>query len=63
MSSIVIDLNEPWTFKALMAFGSADGGGADGIVFVLTPTPALGFPGGGIGYAGITPSIAIEFDT
>ena len=63
MSTITVNLNQPWTFTALMAFGSADAGGADGIVFVLTPNPGLGFPGGGIGFAGITPSIGIEFDT
>jgi gliding motility-associated-like protein len=62
-STITIDLNEPWTFTALMSFGSADAAGADGIAFVLTPNPVLGFPGGGMCFAGLTPSIGIEFDT
>jgi gliding motility-associated-like protein len=62
-STITIDLNEPWTFTALMAFGSTDAAGADGIAFVLTPNPVLGFPGGGLCFAGLTPSIGIEFDS
>lgn len=44
-----------------------DGGdpGADGIAFVLqnSATTALGHYGKGIGYAGISKSIAVEFDT
>ncbi|MEI8203117.1 MAG: LamG-like jellyroll fold domain-containing protein, partial [Bacteroidota bacterium] len=43
--------------------GSSDGG-ADGIAFVLQPLATnLGASGGGLGYAGITPSIAVEYDT
>lgn len=41
--------------------------GADGMAFVMHRAPggitALGLSGGGIGYGGITPSIAIEMDT
>ena len=38
--------------------------GADGIAFVIQPiSNDEGSLGGGIGYAGISPSIAIEFDT
>jgi len=39
--------------------------GADGIAFVLQgdSPAALGEPGSGIGYVGIEPSIAVEFDT
>jgi hypothetical protein len=38
--------------------------GADGIAFVLQPTSTgLGGVGGGLGYLGITPSIAVEYDT
>jgi hypothetical protein len=42
----------------------ADGQGADGIVFVVQPEAAdVGSSGGGIGYAGINPSVGVEFDT
>lgn len=39
--------------------------GADGFAFVLKDTNAasLGSTGGGVGFAGISPSVAIEFDT
>ena len=39
--------------------------GGDGFAFVIqNASPgALGYPGGGIGYAGISNSVAIEFDT
>lgn len=40
------------------------GGGADGLAFVVqTDSTAVGSMGGGIGYAGILPAVAIEFDT
>ena len=41
------------------------GGGADGIAFMLQgdSATALGDLGSGIGYVGIEPSIAVEFDT
>jgi hypothetical protein len=40
-------------------------GGADGMAFILQgdSTMALGDLGGGIGYVGIEPSVAVEFDT
>ena len=40
-------------------------GGADGLVFVVQSmaNDALGTVGGGLGYAGISPSLGIEFDT
>lgn len=39
--------------------------GADGLAFVIQPisSSTLGGAGGGIGYYGISPSIAVEFDT
>lgn len=47
-----------------VGIGDADGAGADGIVFaVQTVSNTAGGGGGGIGYAGITNSIGVEFDT
>lgn len=41
-----------------------DGPGADGIVFAIqTQASTAGGAGGGIGFAGITPSLGVEFDT
>lgn len=63
-SNNTVNLNEPFTIEAVMNFGTNDGTGADGIVFILSTNPdALGGGGGGIGYVGITPSLAVEFDT
>lgn len=44
--------------------GDDDGGGADGLAFVVqTVSNTAGGSGGGIGYEGIPNSIAVEFDT
>jgi hypothetical protein len=44
--------------------GDGDGGGADGLMFVVqTVSSSAGASGGGIGYEGIVDSIAVEFDT
>jgi hypothetical protein len=49
------------TFQVYL--GNNDGG-ADGIAFVMQPnSTAAGGSGGGLGYLGITPSIAVEYDT
>jgi gliding motility-associated-like protein len=62
-STAPIDLNTPFFFSMRFNFGCKDANGADGIVFVLAQTnTALGAGGGGLGYLGITPSIAIEWD-
>lgn len=62
-SSSPIDLNQPFNFSATYNFGCKDANGADGIVFIFATTnTALGAGGGALGYAGITPSIAIEID-
>lgn len=53
-------------FRIGQSGGSSDGDGlgADGIVFAIqTVSSTVGAPGGGIGYAGISPSVGIEFDT
>lgn len=58
-----IDLTQPFYEEATFNFGCKDANGADGIVFILATTnTALGVGGGGLGYEGITPSIAIEID-
>ncbi len=62
-SQNTIDLNQPFTETATFFFGCKDVNGADGIVFILATTnTALGGGGGSLGYQGITPSIAIEYD-
>lgn len=58
-----IDLTQPFSEQVSLYFGNKDNNGADGIVFILaTSNTALGGGGGGIGYQGITPSIAVEMD-
>jgi len=61
----LIDLNEPFDLEFTMNFGTLDGNGADGMVFVLQTagTDAIGNTGQGIGYSGFEPSFGIEFDT
>jgi gliding motility-associated-like protein len=59
-----IDLSKDFKISSELNFGTIDGGGADGIAFVLQPLSSdLGSSGGGLGYQGISPSIAVEFDT
>lgn len=59
-----VTLNSDITVTGTLNLGSIDGGGADGIAFVLQPIcSGLGVVGGGIGYQGISPSLAVEFDT
>ena len=59
----MIDLNQPFSFN-IDVFLGCNGGGADGIAFVLQPiSTSLGSTGGGIGYQNISPSFAVEFDT
>src|SRR4030095_8386710 len=58
-----LDLTQAFSIDATLFFGCKDASGADGIEFVLATTnTALGNGGGGIGYEGITPSFAIEYD-
>ncbi|HEX5111586.1 MAG TPA: hypothetical protein VFV79_01985, partial [Saprospiraceae bacterium] len=62
-SMSTIDLTQPFAFDAVLNFGTKDGNGADGIVFILaTSNTALGTGGGGLGYDGIIPSFAVEYD-
>lgn len=58
-----IDLTDPFDYTFDVYLGNIPGG-ADGIAFVLQPiSTQVGSTGGGIGYEGISPSVAIEIDT
>ena len=62
-NNIQINLNNPFHFNIDIFLG-CNNGGADGMAFVLQPiSTSLGSSGGGLGYSGISPSFAIEFDT
>lgn len=59
-----INLNESFEVQIQLNFGDKDGDGADGILFGLQPVgTSIGQAGAGMGFAGVTPSIGIEFDT
>lgn len=59
-----VNLAQDFEIHAELNFGNKDGNGADGIAFVFQPVcTGLGSLGGGIGYQGITPSLAVEYDT
>jgi len=59
----MISLNDPFDFAFNVYLGANDGG-ADGIAFMLQPiSTSIGSTGGGLGYEGISPSLAIEIDT
>ena len=60
----LINLEKDFAVRATVNFGSKDINGADGIAFLLQPiSTAIGVGGGGMGYEGISPSLAVEFDT
>ena len=59
-----IDLRSSFDYRFRMYFGATDEFGADGFVFALQPiSNTVGGTGGGLGFAGITPSFGVEFDT
>lgn len=59
-----LSLNYDFDMTFQVYLGSRDYDGADGIAFVMQPnSTAAGASGGGIGYQGISPSIAVEYDT
>ena len=59
-----VSLNESFTLAFDIFLGCTDGNGADGIYFAMQPiSTSLGSTGGGMGFAGIEPSIGVEFDT
>lgn len=58
-----VNLDYDFDISTSINLGSNDGG-ADGIAFVLQNYAVnAGSTGGGLGYMGITPSFAVEFDT
>ena len=58
-----ISLDESFDVLMDLFFGCSDSG-ADGIVFGFQPvSTSIGQSGGGIGFSGVSPSFAIEFDT
>jgi hypothetical protein len=62
-----IDLSHPFGSRAEVRSNGTPGSEADGLAFVLQSssagTGALGQHGGGLGWVGITPAVAVEFDT
>ncbi len=66
-STTPITLGSGNSFSTQFQFQITNTGGiapADGITFVLAASPTgLGGAGGGLGYVGVTHSVAIEFDT
>lgn len=59
-----IDLNNSFDFVFDIYLGRGDQPGADGIAFVLQPiSTSVGTGGGGLGIAGVSPSIAVTLDT
>ena len=58
-----IDLKRSFEMQMSIVLGKKDDQGADGIVFVFHPSAATGFRGEGMGFAGLVPSLGIEFDT
>lgn len=58
-----MDLRQPFELTVCLVFGRNDSLGADGISFVFHPTMQTGYRGEGMGFAGLIPSLGIEFDT
>jgi len=62
-NNIKIDLSQSFDFIFDINLGCSNTG-ADGIVFVLQPiSTSVGTTGGGLGFAGVTPSVGITIDT
>lgn len=58
-----IDLRQPFELTVCLVLGTNDELGADGIGFIFHPTMQTGYRGEGMGFAGLVPSLGIEFDT
>ena len=60
----LINLTQPFDFTFDIFLGCVDWLGADGMAFVLQPLSVnAGALGSGLGYGGIDPSLAVEYDT
>ena len=58
-----LNLTQPFNFDVDVFLGY-NNGGADGLAFLLQQvSTSVGTSGGGLGYQGISPSFAVEFDT
>ena len=63
-TAISLDQNASFSTSFQFHFTDQQNGGADGIVFALqTVSNTAGGSGGGIGYAGLSNSVGIEFDS
>lgn len=65
-STVPIALGSGASFSTFFTFriSGSQNGGADGFTFAVQPVAStVGGLGGGLGYSGITPSLAVEFDT
>jgi len=58
-----VDLGRPFVVRLSLVLGEKDAPGADGIAFVLHPVMRTGWRGEGMGFTGLSPSLAVEFDT
>ncbi len=59
-----VNLAENFWLSFSLYFGTKDAGGADGVAFVLSPSPDYGGETGGtLGYQGTEPFVAVRFDT
>ncbi|MBK8956762.1 MAG: gliding motility-associated C-terminal domain-containing protein [Saprospiraceae bacterium] len=59
-----VSLHQSFDIYFDLSLGCLDGPGADGIAFVFQPiSTSIGVAGGGLGYQGIVPSLAVEFDS
>jgi hypothetical protein len=62
-SAVTLGANVSFSTKFSFNFNNQFNGGADGLVFVVqTVSNTAGGAGGGIGYAGLTKSLGVEFD-
>ncbi|RMG32089.1 MAG: PKD domain-containing protein [Bacteroidetes bacterium] len=59
-----VDISRPFDVYARIYLGDNNNNGADGLAFVLQNVSAnVGNNGEGLGYQGLVPSLALEFDT